>query len=196
MKPRIPELLLILYIFLPKQSALIGQVLLSQIRAIHIARQAERKLDLDLENETDEALREFLVSFWFSPSNALACAYLGLLAPYLGLFNYPVIEIRRKVATNKFEFSKRAVDYSIIYQIRTDEIEEAAINGQLIEDYSNNKHNLSYLICGFTQADRPVHIKCSYYTRPFIKIIAVYEPDSEQWDDNFTMRVSNSNDEL
>jgi Domain of unknown function (DUF4258) len=196
MKPRIPELLLILYILLPMKSALITQVLLCQIRAIHTARQAEKKLDLDLENDTDEALRDFLVSFWVSPSNALAYAYIGLLSPYLGLFNHPVIEIRRKVVNRKFEFSKHAVDHSIIHQICTNDIEEAVTNGHLIADYSNNKHNSSYLICGLTQAERPVHIKCGYHTRPFIKIIAVYEPDSELWNDNFTMRVRNSNGDL
>jgi hypothetical protein len=200
MKPRIPELLLIFYIVLPikaevSYSALVAQVLLCQIRAIRTARQAEKKLDLDLDNDTDKALREFLVSFWFDPGNAAAYAYLGLLAPHLGLFNHPVLEIRRQVASNKFEFSKHAVDQSIMHQIRANEIEEAIANGQLIEDYSNDKQNSSYLIYGLTQAQRPIHVKCSYPTRPFLKIIAVYEPDPEQWDDNFTMRRSDSNDE-
>ncbi|AFY76720.1 hypothetical protein Ple7327_1328 [Pleurocapsa sp. PCC 7327] len=67
MKPKIPELLLVLYLFLPIKSALVAQILLCQIRAIHIARQAEKKLDLELDNDTDEALREFLVAFWFNP---------------------------------------------------------------------------------------------------------------------------------
>lgn len=195
MKPRIPEVLLILYIFLPMKSALIAQILLCQIRAIHTARQAEKKLDLDLDNDTNEALREFLTSFWFHPGNASAYAYLGLLAPYLGLFNHPVIEIRRKIMSNKLEFSKHAVDHSIIHQIRINEIEEAITSGQLIEAYSSAKHTLSYLICGLTQTERPIHIKCSYHTRPLIKIIAMYEPDSDQWDDNFIMRRSHSNDE-
>lgn len=88
MKFRIPELLLIFYIFLPVRNALVAQVLLCQVRSIHSARQAEKKLDLDLDNDTDEALREFLVSFWFNPNNALAYAYLWLIAPDLGLFNH------------------------------------------------------------------------------------------------------------
>lgn len=80
MKPKIPELLLIIFIFLPIKNALVAQVLLCQIRAIHIARKAEKKLDLVLGNNTDEAWREFLLAYWFNPGNATAYAYLELLA--------------------------------------------------------------------------------------------------------------------
>jgi len=94
MKPNVPELLLVLYIFLPfNNGALIASVLLGQIQAIHTARRAEKKLnldlDLDLENDTDEALKDFLVALWFNPTNATAYAYLGLLKPHLGLLNHP-----------------------------------------------------------------------------------------------------------
>ena len=87
MKPNVPELLLVLYIFLPINDALIASVLLGQIQAIHTARRAEKKLDLDLENDTDQALRDFLVAFWFNPVNATAYAYLGLLRPHLTSIN-------------------------------------------------------------------------------------------------------------
>ncbi len=171
-----PELLLFFYILLPMDNA-VAQVLLCQIRSIYTARQAENKLDLDLDNDTDEALREFLVSFWLNPGNAATYAYLGLLAPHLGLFNHPIMEIRRLVANNKFEFSKHAVDQSIIYQIRVNEMAEAIANGQLIEEFFNDKHDSSYLICGLTQDQRLIYIKCRYITQPFMRIIAMYEPD-------------------
>ena len=80
------------------RSPLIAQMILCQIKSICIAQQAEKKLDQDLDNDTDQALRDFLVSFWLNPGNAAAYAYLGLLAPYLGLFRYPIIEIHRKIA--------------------------------------------------------------------------------------------------
>lgn len=195
MRPRTPELLLLFFIFLPGKTYLVAQVLLCQIKAIHAARQAEEKLVQDLDNDTDEAFREFLVSFWLNSGNTTAYAYLGLLAPHLGLFNHPIIEIRRKIAKNEFEYSKHAVDQSILNQIRANEIEESITNWQLIEEYSKDEHSSSYLICGLTRTERPIHIKCSDYTRPLIKIISVYEPDSERWDNNFTTRKSHSNDE-
>ena len=100
MKLIIPELLLFFLFLLPPKNTLVAQVLLCQIRSIHAAHQAEKKLDVDLDNDTDEALREFLVSLWFDPGNATAYAYLGLLAPDLGLLNHPVI---RKGRSSKAE---------------------------------------------------------------------------------------------
>jgi len=195
MKRIIPESLLILYIILPGKFAIAAQIILCQIRSIHTSRQAEKKLDLDIKNNTDEAFREFLVSLWFYPDNIVTYAYLGLLAPHLGLLNNHVREISHKVASNKFELSNHAVDQSIMHEIRVNEIKEAIANGEIIRDYHHAQHNSSYVICGFTQAQRPIHVKCSYPTRPFIKIIAVYQPDPERWSDNFTMRRNISNDE-
>ena len=179
MKRIIPESLLILYIILPGKFAIAAQIILCQIRSIHAARQAEKKLNFDLDNNNDEALREFLLSLWWNPDNAVAYAYLGLLAPRLGLWKHPVMEIRHKVARNKFEFSNYAVGQSIRERIQVDEIKEAIANGQLIRDYHHGKHNSSYVICGFTQAQRPIHVKCSYPRRELIKIIAVYQPDHD-----------------
>ena len=105
-----------------------------------------------------------------------------------------MIGIRRKFAEEQFEFSRHAVDQSILRQIRVQDIREAIANGQVIEDYPNDKYGPSCLICGFTQAQRPIHVQCSYPSRPLIKIITVYEPDPYQWDRNFTKRRHRGND--
>ncbi len=36
---------------------------------------------------------------------------------------------------------------------------------------------------GYTQSLRPLHTQCSHPVRPLIKIITVYEPDANLWDD-------------
>jgi hypothetical protein len=105
-----------------------------------------------------------------------------------------IAEIRHKVAENQFEFSKHAVDQSILRQIRVQEIREAVANGQIIEDYPDDKYGPSCLICGWTQVQRPIHIQCSYPSRPLIKIITVYEPIPQQWNDDFTQRRRSSDD--
>ncbi len=102
--------------------------------------------------------------------------------------NEKIIELRRKVAENRFEFSKHAVDQSILRKIKIQEIQEAIANGQIIEDYPNDKYGPSFLIFGFTSAQRPIHVQCSYPSRPLIKIITVYEPSLEKWDSKFTKR--------
>lgn len=101
-------------------------------------------------------------------------------------------DIRQKIAQGQFEFSQHAVDQSIIRQISVQELREAMANGEIIEDYPNDKYGPSCLILGFTQARRPVHIQCSYPSRPLIKIITLYQPDPKRWID---LKVRSSKDD-
>jgi len=42
-----------------------------------------------------------------------------------------------------------------------------------------------------TLARRPLHIQCSYPSRPLVKIITLYEPDPQRWVDFKVRRTSN-----
>ncbi len=90
-------------------------------------------------------------------------------------------EIKKKFARNEFEFSKHAADRSILREISVQEIRQAIKAGEIIEDYPHDKYGPSCLILGFTLADRPLHVQCSYPSRPVIKVITVYEPDPDKW---------------
>ena len=90
-------------------------------------------------------------------------------------------EIRAKSARDEFEFSKHAADQSILRHISVQEIREAIGTGEIIEDYLHDKYGPSCLVFGFTRANRPLHIQCSYPSRPVIKVITVYEPDPAKW---------------
>jgi hypothetical protein len=103
-------------------------------------------------------------------------------------------EIRNKIANDEFEFSKHAVDQLILRGIQVGEIKEVVANGQVIEDYPDDKYGASCLIGGLTTINRPIHVQCSYPSRPLIKIITVYQPDTKRWNDDFTQRRS-SDDE-
>jgi len=92
-------------------------------------------------------------------------------------------QIRAKIQAGQFEFSKHAVDQSILRVVSVQEMHEAVANGEIIEDYPDDKYGPSCLILGFTQAGRPLHIQCSYPSRPLVKIITLYEPDPAQWID-------------
>jgi len=96
-------------------------------------------------------------------------------------------EIRKKIAQSQFEFTQHATDQSILRRISVRELREALANGEVIEDYPEDKYGPSCLILGMTQAGRPLHIQCSYPSRPLVKIITLYEPDPRRWID-FTMR--------
>lgn len=92
-------------------------------------------------------------------------------------------QIRAKVQAGQFEFSKHAVDQSILRQVSVQEVREAIANGEIIEDYPEDKYGPSCLILGFTRAGRPLHIQSSHLSRPLVKIITLYEPDPVEWID-------------
>lgn len=96
----------------------------------------------------------------------------------------PLIDdIRRKIKIEQFEFSKHAVDQSIIRRIGVQELHDVIANGTVIEDYPEDKYGPSCLILGMTSKKRPIHIQCSYPSRPILKIITLYEPDPVLWID-------------
>ena len=101
-------------------------------------------------------------------------------------------EIRGKIALEQFEFSKHAVDQSIVRRIALYEIREAIENSEIIEDYPDDKYGPSCLILGYTASGRPLHIQYSYPSRPLVKIVTLYEPDPELWID---LRVRRRSDE-
>lgn len=90
-------------------------------------------------------------------------------------------DIRLKIATGLYEFSQHAVDQSIKKRISVMEIVESIATGEIIEDYPHDKYGPSCLILGTTVASRPLHVQCSYPSRPLVKIVTVYEPDPNRW---------------
>lgn len=98
-------------------------------------------------------------------------------------------QIREKITRNQSEFSKHATDQSIIRHISVQELREAVANGEIIEDYPEDKYGPSCLILGFSRSGRPLHVQCSYPSRPLIKIITLYEPDPDLWIDFKIRRV-------
>jgi hypothetical protein len=90
-------------------------------------------------------------------------------------------QIRAKIVRGAFEFSKHAVDQTILRGITVDELREAIANGEIIENYPNDKYGASCLIFGKTKAGRAIHVQCSHPTREIIKVITVYEPDPNLW---------------
>ena len=98
-------------------------------------------------------------------------------------------EIRAKFLLGQFEFFQHAVDQSILRHVKVEEIREAMANGEIIEDYPRDKYGPSCLVSGRTRAVRPLHIQCSYPTRPILKIITLYQPDEMQWIDFKTRKT-------
>src|SRR5690348_4989849 len=98
-------------------------------------------------------------------------------------------DLRAKFAANEFEFSRHALDQTLLRGITVQEVREAVATGQVIEDYPADKYGPTCLVLGFTVAARPLHILCSYPSRPLAKVITLYQPDPAEWTAVFTTRI-------
>ena len=96
--------------------------------------------------------------------------------------------IREKIAVGEFEYSRHALDQSLLRDIHPNELREAIAGGEVIEDYPDDKYGPSCLVLGLTAAGRPLHVQCSHPTRPLVKIVTMYEPDPLLWVDFRTRR--------
>lgn len=105
--------------------------------------------------------------------------------------NVDIVDIKIKIKQNLYEFSQHAVDQTILRRIQVAEFREAIKNSEIIEDYPDDKYGPSCLVLGFTKNGRPLHIQCSYPSRPLIKIIMIYEPDPESWYDFKSRKFAN-----
>lgn len=97
--------------------------------------------------------------------------------------------IREVFENRQYIFSLHGSDRAAKRAIRASEIEQAVIAGMVIEDYPDDKYGPSCLISGYTEAKRPLHIQVSY--PPKVKIITVYEPSTDDWEDDLKTRKSN-----
>jgi len=92
-------------------------------------------------------------------------------------------QLRLKIVQGQFVLSQHALDQSAERGILLREMREAFATGEVIEDYPDDKYGPSCLVLGFTAARRPLHVQCSYPSRPVVKIITLYEPDPRLWID-------------
>ena len=96
-----------------------------------------------------------------------------------------IVKIVAKIKNKKYEFSRHALDQSIIRDISVPEMEQAILeNAVVIEDYPDDKYGPSCLILGYTESGRPLHIQCGYSEKFLMKIITLYQPDPEFWVDD------------
>ena len=98
-----------------------------------------------------------------------------------------VSQILNQLRLGQFEFSRHAFKRAVERNISDQEIIQASNNATLIEDYPEDKYAPSCLLLGFTGSGRPIHLQVSYIESSLVKIITLYEPDPDEWE-NFAHR--------
>ena len=116
--------------------------------------------------------------------------YADYLSQAQGKYTARLVRRGPKPRKRSVRFSQHAVDQSIVCHISVQELREAIAVGEIIEDYPTDKYGPSCLIFGVTSARRPLHIQCSYPSRPLVKILTLYEPDPRRWIDGKVRRPS------
>ena len=89
--------------------------------------------------------------------------------------------IQEQVSKGAYQWRRHAIQRSIERSIAEEEVGEIPLNGEIIEEYPEDKYGPSCLILGRTKSGRPLHIQCSL--PPTVWIITLYEPDPQEWID-------------
>jgi len=71
--------------------------------------------------------------------------------------------------------------------ITTGEVRYVVFNGEIIEDYPEDKRGHSCLMFGMPNSRRPVHVVCAP-KEEYLAIITAYIPSLEKWEDDFKTR--------
>ena len=92
-------------------------------------------------------------------------------------------QARRQLREGEFDFSQHAFRRAVERNISEQEIREAGAEAIIVEEYPEDKYGPTWLILGFTNAGRPLHIQLSLAEVPLIRIVTLYEPDRNEWED-------------
>jgi len=83
------------------------------------------------------------------------------------------------IKAGRYRFSDHAVKRMIKRSISRQEVETVIGEGEIIEEYPDDKYSPSCLVYGKTEAGRILHIQVSL--PPAVVVITVYDPDPEEW---------------
>ena len=92
-------------------------------------------------------------------------------------------QLRADLTAGAFDFSYHAFRRSVERDISEREIREAGENLVVIEQYPDDKYGPTVLLLGFTESGRPLHIQVSVTESPQARIVTLYEPDKDEWQD-------------
>jgi hypothetical protein len=101
-----------------------------------------------------------------------------------------VDEIRRKVEQGEYSVRPDAMMHSFKESFSQDAMEEAVLNGRVIEEYPERRR---YLFCGFITIGKKtktaLHVVCEYSDpQDVVDFVTAYIPTKERWVDPWMRR--------
>lgn len=94
-------------------------------------------------------------------------------------------EIQEMVKRGEYEISFHAEKERYAEDITISDLETAILNGEILEDYSDDPRGPSCLVLGYSQ-NMAIHIVCGYTPIKWIRMVTVYMPRPPKWIDERT----------
>lgn len=94
--------------------------------------------------------------------------------------------VARAMAEGRYRYTFHGAQQRIARRIHRHDVEAAAANGEIIEDYPDHHYGPACLFLGITSGGVPLHVVCSL--RETVDIVTVYRPDPEEWEENWRVR--------
>lgn len=101
---------------------------------------------------------------------------------------------------NAFNIIKKTANKKILYlphalrqmsrperMISSEDVREVIKHGKIVEDYPNDPRGHSFLLLGFDNESRPIHVVCSP-KEDYLAIITTYIPSLEEWREGYQER--------
>ena len=92
-------------------------------------------------------------------------------------------QVRQQLVEGDFDFSHHAFMRAVERDVGEREIREAGTGAIIVEEYPEDKYGPAWLILGFTKTGRPLHFQVSVVDSPTVRIVTLYEPSEDEWED-------------
>ena len=89
-------------------------------------------------------------------------------------------QLRRQAATENVRITQHAHQEMVEEAISLDELPEAIVSGQILENYPVHRRGACCLVNGTSKEVRPLHIVCTT-ALPILIIITAYVPKAPRW---------------
>lgn len=96
--------------------------------------------------------------------------------------------LRLQVQAGQYEFSSHAEEERQTEKISVEDVENAILKGEILEDYPEDRRGHSCLVLGYGNEGYPIHIVCGKTPSDKMRIITVYIPSLPKWVDERNRR--------
>ena len=101
--------------------------------------------------------------------------------------NSTIKVVKWRVKEGRYRYTIHGLERSVERKTSPNEVADAIMSGEIIEEYAQDKYGPTCLISGVTRRGRIIHVQCSIDP---VWIITCYDPSASpgQWEEGFKRR--------